>query len=158
MKIFAAALSLAILGACASPATIAEETDNMPKTPATSLSAVGIGVADLDVSNTFYTDVIGMRPVATFNLDYMDEIVLVMPGGGSAIVLMEWTDGSERTLGSNGIKLVLRSPDPAALAARIRDAGYEIIREPTPSEAVGGAIVGFARDPDGYLLELLPLS
>lgn len=120
------------------------------------VSAVGIGVTSLETSMAFYQDTLGMRSVATFELDYMDEIVLVAPNGGSAIVLMEYTDGIERNVTNLPVKIVLRVADPAALAANIREAGYEIVREPVPSEAVGGAIVGFARDPDGYLIEILP--
>lgn len=29
------------------------------------------------------------------------------------------------------------------------------MREPTPIPWLGGAVVGFAKDPDGYLVELL---
>ena len=115
------------------------------------VSAIGIGVTSLETSSAFYEGVLGMRPVATFSLDYMDEIVLVAPNGGSAIVLMEYTDGNERNVTNLPVKIVLRVEDPTALAADIREAGYEIVREPVPSEEVGGAIVGFARDPDGYL-------
>ena len=136
----------------------AQENDMPDPVAEASLSAIGIGVSDLAVSNAFYTEVLGMKYLTRFELDYMDEIVLRFPGGGSAIVLMQWTDGSKRTLGSNGIKIVLRVPDPTATAQRIREAGYEIVREPEPSATVGGAVVGFARDPDGYLLEILPIG
>jgi lactoylglutathione lyase len=51
---------------------------------------------------------------------------------------------------------VFRVDDPKAVAERIRAHGGEIVREPAPSPAVGNAIVGFAKDPDGYLIEILP--
>ena len=155
MKLIAAALGLAALTACTTTTAPAPEAP-MPSPRPASLSAIGIGVADLAASNKFYTEVLGMEYVTKFNLSYMDEIVLRFPGGGSAIVLMQWTDGSERTLGSNGIKIVVRSPDPAAMADAIKAAGGEIVRYPEAAPEVGGAIVGFAKDPDGYLLELLP--
>ena len=155
MKLIAAALGLAALTACTTATAPAPEAP-MPSPRPASLSAIGIGVADLAASNKFYTEVLGMEYVTKFNLSYMDEIVLRFPGGGSAIVLMQWTDGSERTLGSNGIKIVVRSPDPAAMADAIKAAGGEIVRYPEAAPEVGGAIVGFAKDPDGYLLELLP--
>jgi lactoylglutathione lyase len=121
------------------------------------LSAVGIGVSDLAKSAAFYKDVMGMVEIRTYHLDYMDEIVLGYPDAESYIVLMHWTDGSARNYTNLPIKIVTRTRDPAALAARIRAAGFEVTREPGPSEAVGGATVGFAKDPDGYVLELLPL-
>lgn len=135
----------------------AQEAETIP-TPNVDIavSAVGIGVTSLETSMAFYQDTLGMRAIATFEIDYMDEIVLVAPNSGSAIVLMEYTDGIERNVTNLPVKIVLRVPDPAALAANIRAAGYEIVREPIPSAEVGGAIVGFARDPDGYLIEILP--
>jgi lactoylglutathione lyase len=33
--------------------------------------------------------------------------------------------------------------------------GLEIVREPTPIPSMSGAVVGFAKDPDRYLVELL---
>ncbi|MAK61725.1 MAG: hypothetical protein CMK09_12155 [Ponticaulis sp.] len=122
------------------------------------VSAVGIGVTSLEESSKFYIDTLGMRSVMTYELDYMDEIVLVAPDGGSAIVLMEYTDGIERNVTDLPVKIVYRTSDPTALAEKIKTAGYEIVREPVPSEAVGGAIVGFAKDPDGYLIEILPMA
>ena len=88
-------------------------------------------------------------------LSHMDEIVLLYPDGGSSLVLMHWTDGSTRDYSNNPVKSVVRLEDPKAAARRIREAGYSIIREPEPAPEVGGFIVGFAKDPDGYLVELL---
>ncbi len=121
------------------------------------LSAVGIGVSDLAKSTDFYVNVMGMEKIRSYKLSYMDEEVLGYPDAESFIVLMHWTDGSPRTYKDLPIKIVTRVKDPVALAAKIKAAGYEVTREPQPSEAVGGAIVGFAKDPDGYTLELLPL-
>ncbi len=120
------------------------------------LGAIGIGVSDLSRSADFYMRVLGMKQLRTFKLPYMDEIVLGLEGSrGSAIVLMQWTDGSERHYGNNAIKLVFYVPDPKALVQRIRDEGLEIVREPVPVPALGNAVVGFAKDPDGYLIEIL---
>lgn len=120
------------------------------------LGAVGIGVRNLQRSADFYMRVLGMKPLQTFKLPHMDEIVLGLEGSrGSAIVLMHWTDGSERAYGTNAIKLVFYVPDPKAVAQRIRDEGLEVVREPAPVPTLGNAIVGFAKDPDGHLIELL---
>ncbi len=119
------------------------------------IGAVGIGVSDLARSADFYTRVLGMKVITTFKLDYMDEIVVGFEGRGSALVLMHWTDGSARNYRDNPIKIVLYVPDPTAAAEAIRADGLEIVREPTPIASLGGAVVGFAKDPDGYLVELL---
>lgn len=121
------------------------------------LSAVGIGVSDLERSTDFYVNVMGMEKVRTYELSYMNEVLLRYPDGESYIVLMHWIDGSNPNYKDLPIKLVTRVKDPVALAAKIKAAGFEVTREPQPSDQVGGAIVGFAKDPDGYVLELLPL-
>jgi lactoylglutathione lyase len=119
------------------------------------VGAVGIGVSDLARSVDFYTRVLGMKTLQTFKLDHMDEAVLGYEGRGSAIVLMHWTDGSARSYKDNPIKIVLYVDDPKAFANAIRADGMKIVREPTPVETLGGAIVGFAEDPDGYQIEIL---
>ncbi|HUZ12184.1 MAG TPA: VOC family protein [Caulobacteraceae bacterium] len=118
------------------------------------LTAVGIGVSDLERSQTFYRDVLGMKVTQTFRLDYMDEIVLAHEGR-NAVVLMHYTDGSVRNYRDNPVKLVFYVVDPAAVAERIRAAGLEVTREATPIESLGGAVVALAKDPDGYVIELI---
>lgn len=118
------------------------------------LTAVGIGVSDLDRSTDFYGRVLGMKVMQTFKLDYMDEVMLAHEGR-NAVVLMHYTDGSARNYKDNPVKLVFYVTDPAAVAARIRADGLEITREPAPIESLGGAVVGLAKDPDGYVIELI---
>lgn len=125
----------------------------MPRSP-DYLGATGIGVSNLARSVDFYTRVLGMKQLQTFKLDYMDEVV-VAHEGRTAVVLMHYTDGSARNYKDNPIKLVFYVTDPKAVAERIRADGLEITREPTPIETLGGAIVGLAKDPDGYVIELL---
>ncbi|HEX5377175.1 MAG TPA: VOC family protein [Phenylobacterium sp.] len=125
----------------------------MPRSP-DYLGAVGIGVSDLARSVDFYTRVLGMTQTQTFKLPYMDEVVVAFPGR-SAVVLMHYTDGSARNYKDNPIKLVFYVTDPKAVAQAIRADGLEITREPAPIETLGGAMVGLAKDPDGYVIELL---
>jgi lactoylglutathione lyase len=121
------------------------------------LSAVGLGVSDLARSTDFYVNIMAMQKVRSYHLDYMDEELLGYPDGESYIVLMHWTDGSKRNYKDLPVKVVTRIKDPAALMEKIRAAGMTITREFTPSAQVGGASVGLAKDPDGYVLEILPL-
>lgn len=159
------ALGAMLLAACSgetskpetAPAAPAPEAVAAPAQKDPMLSAVGIGVTDLDKSTDFYVNVMGMEKVRTYELSYMNEVLLRYPDGESYIVLMHWIDGSNPNYKNLPIKIVTRVKDPSALAAKIKAAGFEVTREPQPSEAVGGAIVGFAKDPDGYVLELLPL-
>lgn len=161
-RILIAAAVLALAACGGEPPTTpapapAPETTAAPPQKDPLLSAVGIGVSDLAKSTDFYVNVMGMEKIRSIKIDYMDEEILRYPDGESYLVLMHWTDGSARTYKDLPIKIVTRVKDPVALAAKIKAAGYEVTREPQPSAQVGGAIVGFAKDPDGYVLELLPL-
>ena len=118
------------------------------------LTAVGIGVSDLARSEDFYSRVLGMKRTGSFKLDYMDEIMLAHEGR-SAVVLMHYTDGSARNYRDNPVKLVFYVADPIALTERIRAEGLDITREPAPIEGLGGAVVALAKDPDGYVIELI---
>jgi lactoylglutathione lyase len=165
MKRYLALAALAAgLAACSGePKTAEAATSETPSPVAEAppqkdplFSAVGIGVSDLQKSTDFYVNVMGMEKVRTYELDYMSEVLLRYPDGESYLVLMHWIDGSKRNYKDNPIKLVTRVKDPVALQEKIRSAGFEITREYTPSDQVGGSSVGFAKDPDGYVLEILP--
>jgi lactoylglutathione lyase len=122
---------------------------------AENLGAVGIGVSDLAKSEDFYTRVLGMSVQQRIDLPHLKEVVVGYEGRTS-VVLMHWIDGSARNYKDAPVKLVFFVTDPTATAQRIRDAGGTITLEPGPHAAVGGAIVGMAKDPDGYVIELLP--
>jgi lactoylglutathione lyase len=160
--------ALAALAAACSPSPASSPTPTAAAEPAAApaaaparkdplLSAVGIGVSDLAKSTDFYINVMGMKQLTTYDLSYIKEVVVGYPDAESYIVLMHWIDDSERSYKNLPVKIVTRTADPVALAARIKAAGYEVTREPQPSAEVGGAVVGLAKDPDGYVLELLPL-
>ena len=127
----------------------------MTSSPGARFVATGIGVSDLARSADFYTRVLGMTVQQTFKLDHMDEIMVGYEGKGASLVLMHWTDGSARNYRDNPIKLVLYVPDAAAAVEAIRAEGLEIVREAATSPGMGGALIAFGKDPDGYLVELI---
>lgn len=118
------------------------------------IGATGIGVSDLKRSAGFYVRALGMQEMRTVKIDYMDEIILGHEGR-NAVVLMHYTDGSKRNYKDNPVKLVFYVGDPKAVAARIRAEGCEVTREPEPLPSFGNNVVGLAKDPDGYVIELL---
>lgn len=118
------------------------------------LTGVGIGVSDLARSADFYSRVLGMKQTASFKLETMDEIVLAHEGR-SAVILMHYTDGVARNYKDIPVKLVFYVTDPAALIGRIRAEGLEITREPAAADTMAGAVIGMAKDPDGYVIELI---
>jgi predicted enzyme related to lactoylglutathione lyase len=121
------------------------------------LSAVGIGVADLDRSLDFYCSVLGMQKTQTFKLPHMEEII-VAHEGRNAVVLMHYTDGSTPNYKDNPVKLVFYVADAKARTEAIRAAGLEVTREAEALPAMGNAIIGMGKDPDGYVIELIQLA
>lgn len=125
-----------------------------PAKAAENLAAVGIGVADLARAEDFYVRVLGMQVQQRIDLPYMKEIV-VGHAGRTAVVLMHWIDGSPRNYANNPVKLVFYVPDARGVIEKIRAEGLAIDLEPEPNAAFGGAIIGLARDPDGYVVEFI---
>ena len=120
------------------------------------LGAMGIGVSDLDRSVDFYRRVLGMEQIGKLRLPEMDEVLLAYNASrGPALVLMHYTDGREVGDAHLPVKVVVYVSDPTALAAAIRAEGLEVTREPAPVPELGDAVVGFATDPDGYVVEIL---
>jgi predicted enzyme related to lactoylglutathione lyase len=127
-----------------------------PLAQADQLSATGIGVRDLEVSKKFYAEVLGLTVLRTYELGYLNEVVLGYPEGkGAVVVLMNWPNDKDRRYDGNHVKLVFDVADPAAVISKIRALGGKIDREATPSEALPGAIIGLGRDPDNYVIEVI---
>ena len=123
--------------------------------PRPRLGAAGIGVRDLERSVDFYTRIFGMKVLMKLPLPDMDEVIVGFEGASTAVVLMQHHDPSGHDYASTGGKLAFYVPDQVAVAEAIRAEGLEIVREPTPVPELGGVLIGFAKDPDGHLLELL---
>jgi lactoylglutathione lyase len=123
--------------------------------PRPRLGAAGIGVRDLERSVDFYTRILGMKVLMKLPLPDMDEVIVGFEGASTAVVLMQHHDPSGHDYTNTGGKLAFYLPDPVAVAEAIRAEGLEIVREPTPVRELGGVVIGFAKDPDGHLLELI---
>lgn len=124
------------------------------------LGAIGIDVADLSRSQKFYMDVMGMKDSGMrYNTPQFDEIVLnhPVPNSGSAIVLMKWK--TPKTSANSRIKLVFYVDNVKTTIEALRKDGREIVVEPGTGKLGNVTIpTGFARDPDGYLMEFNALS
>jgi len=118
--------------------------------------AVGIPVSDLETSAAFYTEMLGMVVLQTIEIPVMKQIVLGFEGvRGASVLLMQYTDGRDVNCKDNPLKLVFYVPDTAATLEAARAANYTVEIEATPVPELGGAIIGFAKDPDGYRIELV---
>ena len=122
------------------------------------LSAVGIGVSDLEAARDFYANTFGFEQDQFLSIPgQYDEYILTSPvPGSSALVLMHWTNGAPYDYQNNPIKLELASANPAQLAEAIAATGQPVNQAPAPSTDadLNGALVGYAEDADGTLLEL----
>jgi lactoylglutathione lyase len=129
-----------------------------PETTAkpTSVGGVGLAVADLGRSAAFYAEVFGLAEVMKLSLPHMDEVIMGVPGRrGAAVVLMHYTNGTTPTTSGDPVKVVFNVADPVATADLVVAAGGTVVMRPEPVASLGGVVLGFAKDPDGYLLELL---
>tara|TARA_X000001036_G_scaffold353217_1_gene334512 strand:- start:557 stop:949 length:393 start_codon:yes stop_codon:yes gene_type:complete len=120
------------------------------------LSAVGIVVVDLELAAGFYERALGMTSLQTITLPTMKQIVLGFEGTRSAaVILMKHTDGTQHENNKRDGKLVFYVNNASRTLEAIRDAGCRVEREAKVIDSMGGAIIGFARDPDGHQLELI---
>jgi hypothetical protein len=71
-------------------------------------------------------------------------------------VLMHYTDGGTHNYTNNPVKTVHYVADSKALTASVEQAGLPILSQPMTFDAMGTkALIGLARDVDGYTLELV---
>lgn len=118
--------------------------------------AVGIPVTDLEASTDFYTRILGMVVLQTMEVPPVRQVVLGFEGvRGASVVLMKYTDGRDVDCEGNPLKLVFYVNDAAATLDAVRAANYRVEIEAEAHEKLGGAIIGFAGDPDGYRIELV---
>ncbi|WP_339649681.1 VOC family protein [Halopseudomonas pelagia] len=133
------------------PPAAAETTPNL-----VFLSAAGIGVSDLEASVSLYTNGMGMRELQRLTRDNRTEVVLESADArGSNIVLMDFTDGIGRNFQQNPGKLVFYAKDPAAFAEEFVASGGRITLPPAPQPSFDNVVVGFGRDLDNNLIEIV---
>lgn len=121
--------------------------------------ATSIGVSDLEKSTDFYTRILGMKIVYKHTFPSMDEVVLTFGDKrGAYLTLIHFIDGSNPNYKNNPIKIAFYTDDPQGYIDRIRQEGYEILRDAVPYPEFRNAVFGIAKDPDGYWVEFLPIS
>jgi lactoylglutathione lyase len=151
------------LFACASQSAAARppQSERVARMSEPRLAYVVLKVADLERSLAFYTNAVGMKEIFRYDL-----------GGGVTEVGVSYQSAPDSALGQ-GVALVHESnrkepfehgnafsrfvlavPDIAATFERLAAAGAEIARTPVRYERFH-ATVGFAKDPDGYVIEFL---
>lgn len=152
MKRFAAFCTLAAL--LPAPAS-AQST-------ASAFSFISLEVADMGRARSFYADTLGMKPILTISRpsDPFQKIAYNFSGdaksGEPLLILIHYDHPTRRQNRSSGAKIGLRVADSRAAAARVRAAGFQVVRQAGPEET-GPVINSVVRDPDGVTVELVEL-
>ena len=131
--------------------------DTAPPPVQANLMAPGLRVTNLDRSIAFYGTALGLVPATTLHHGTLTEVMLCADSkaGKLAVILMrDEAPGKSPPieLGDGFEKIVMRVPDLAAVAARMKAAGYPV--GDVRLNAQGPSVL-MIRDPDGYSYELV---
>ena len=119
--------------------------------PQVRLSSTGLFVRDLEKAVVFYSEALGL----TIRRSFGSYVALDGGEGASTLILSELpADRTPDDVGRGVMKLVFFTTDAAETVRRIVDAGGQLVAEPTPRDGLP-YVIGFARDLDGQLLELI---
>jgi catechol 2,3-dioxygenase-like lactoylglutathione lyase family enzyme len=124
------------------------------------LVALGFSVSNLTASRSFYSEGLGMEEASIGSFPVTDatgsgtitEYSERHPAG-AGIVLQAWTP--MRNSKDNPVKVVLFVPDAQATADAVTAAGGSIVEPAARSAVYDNRLLIVAKDPDGYLLELV---
>lgn len=109
---------------------------------------VGLWVADLERSERFYVDLVGLEVTARVETPDVREVIL-----GSLLLAA----GEGRPNPSGLWKIFVQVDDAAGTYERLVGAGADPVQAPTVLERFG-ITIAMVRDPDGYVVELGQLA
>jgi lactoylglutathione lyase len=119
----------------------------------TTVGNVALNVTDLERSERFYVDVLGLEVLTRVDTPEVREIILGSSSGGSQLLLAQHADGRAVEAGGGMWKVYLDTDDSDAMFRRAVEAGAEPVAEPRHLERFK-VTIAFIRDHDGHLLEL----
>ena len=120
----------------------------------TTIGNVAINVSDLERSERFYVDVLGLEVLARIETPDVRELLLGSSEGGSQLMLARHTAQEGPVDAGGGMwKVYLATDDSDGLFRRAVAAGAEPVAEPRHLERFE-VTISFVRDPDGHLIEL----
>ena len=122
---------------------------------ATTVGQYCINVTDLERSERFYVDIIGLKVQTRTQIPNVDEIVLAADVGGGRLQLAQWLERSGPIDHGMALwKIYMNVDDCVAVHKRAVDAGFASTMVPQRLER-WPVTVGFIVDPDGYSVELV---
>jgi len=120
------------------------------------IGATTIPAADLGQTLEFYLSVVGLTVQELRTEADSDVAILAFSKGGSQLVIANYVEPREYQ--DVPIKIVMTLEDPRGWAEHFKSGGGEMILEVAPNAAVGGATVGFGKDLNGVLIEVLDIK
>jgi catechol 2,3-dioxygenase-like lactoylglutathione lyase family enzyme len=146
-------LLAALLGfAAIMPGTAAAQTPAPAAAP--QIAGPVLMVTDLERSIRFYTEGLGLQVTSRLPGKPGPGAILTAPGTArTPFILLRQRSPEVRsapplTLGEGLSRIMIRVPDAAQAAARLRDAGYSV-------PDLAGKPIFFVSDPDGYRYEIM---
>ena len=122
---------------------------------ATTVGQYCIYVSDIERSERFYTDIIGLKVQSRTEIDDVHEVVLAADEGGGRIQLAERYNGGQPIDHGFALwKIYMNVDDAKGVYDQAVAAGYNGTVVPQRLER-WPVIVGFVEDPDGYSIELI---
>lgn len=122
---------------------------------ATTVGQYCIYVSDIERSERFYTEAIGLKVQSRTEIEDVHEVVLAADQGGGRLQLAERYHGGQPVDHGFALwKIYMNVDDCAATHRRAVEAGGESTMEPQKLDR-WPVIVGFVNDPDGYNIELV---
>jgi lactoylglutathione lyase len=122
---------------------------------ATTVGQYCIYVSDIEKSERFYTEIIGLKVQTRTEIPDVHEVVLAADVGGGRLQLAErYENGQAIDHGFALWKIYMNVDDCEAVHQRAVDAGFESTMEPTRLDR-WPVVVAFILDPDGYSIELV---
>lgn len=114
-----------------------------------------IYVTDIEASERFYTDIIGLKVQSRTEIEDVHEIVLAADEGGGRLQLAERYNGGQPIDHGFALwKIYMNVEDAMDVHDRAVAAGFTSTMVPERLER-WPVIVGFINDPDGYSIELV---
>jgi len=109
-----------------------------------SVNHITIGVSDLDNAFKFYTDILGMKPIAAWNKG-----AYLLAGSTWICLALEESRHQKKSIGRSHIAFSVDDKDFEHLASRITESGAGTWRE---NVSEGKSL--YFLDPDGHRLEI----
>lgn len=118
-------------------------------------------VIDFQASLRFYCDTLGMQLLDKFDVESRRATGMFVGYGNyresAMLELTQKWDVKEYEHGTAYGHTAIGVPDLPAMVKRIEEAGYEITDQPKVLMQ-GGPMVAFAKDPDGFAVELIQIQ